>query len=144
MSIRNARMEDKHVLTALAKRCEPQIRPTVVGTYEFLARCFQSTFFVYEEEGEIKAYMVGFPNVDVKGEIWIYQICVHESLRGKRVGTQLFDAFMKTVKEQGYKTVLSQVTNDISIKLHEKFGLEKKELDPERPDKPSWIMAAKI
>lgn len=130
------KLDDKYVLTDLAANCAPKIRPSVVGTYEFLSRCFNSTFFVYEEENEIKAYMVGFPNIDSEGEeYWIYQVCVHGSLRGKKIGSQLFEVFLKKVEEMGYKRIRSQVTNEHSVNLHEKYGFKKI-----APDERGWIM----
>ena len=123
MPIRNARVNDKFTITEVARKCAP-IRNSVVGTYEYLARCFQNTFFVHEEDGEIVGFIVGFPNTSVPGEFWLYQIGVLELHRGKKIGFYLFERFLKQVKEEGYKTCKSHYVfgNEISARLHAKLG----------------------
>ncbi|MFX1296757.1 MAG: GNAT family N-acetyltransferase [Promethearchaeota archaeon] len=125
MPVRNAQVKDKFDITKLAENCAPLVRPSVIGTYEFLARCFSNTFFVYEEE-EIIGYIVGFPNTAVKGEFWIYQICVCDKSRGKGIGSKLFKRFIEQVKSEGYERVRShfKFENKLSKNIHEKFGMK--------------------
>ncbi|NVM55173.1 MAG: GNAT family N-acetyltransferase [Candidatus Helarchaeota archaeon] len=126
MSIRNADVKDKVAITELAENCAPLVRPSVIGTYEFLARCFKNTFFVYEEDSKIIGFLVGFPNTAEEGEFWIYQICVCDKYRGKRIGSQLFARFFKQLKSEGYTRVRShfKFENKHSKNLHEKFGMK--------------------
>lgn len=126
MSIRNVKVSDKHDIVKVAENCAPLVRASVVGTYEFLARCFENTFFVYEEDSELLGYVVGFPNTAVEGEFWIYQVCVNDKLRGKHVGSKLFEKIVSQVKSEGYKRMRShmQFVNEHSLKLHEKFGFK--------------------
>ncbi|MHA1358935.1 MAG: GNAT family N-acetyltransferase [Candidatus Helarchaeota archaeon] len=113
------------MITALAENCAPMVRASVVGTYEFLARCFSNTFFVYEERSQILGFIVGFPNTAASGEFWIYQVCVNDKLRGKHIGTKLFARFFEQVKAEGYQRVKShfKFANKHSKALHEKFGM---------------------
>jgi GNAT superfamily N-acetyltransferase len=130
MSIRNVEVSDKVAITELAKKCAPFLRPSVIGTYEFLARCFRNTFFVYEENkgvsSKILGFIVGFPNTDVQGEFWIYQACLCKKCRSKGIGSLLFERLLQQVKSEGYTSVRShfKFDNAISKKLHEKFGIK--------------------
>ncbi|MHA1377480.1 MAG: GNAT family N-acetyltransferase [Candidatus Helarchaeota archaeon] len=135
MIIRNANHEDVQAITELAQNCAPNLRPSVFGTYEYFTYCFRSTFFVFEEDNEIKGFIVGFPNIDVKGEYWLYQICVHSSIRSKNVGSKIIVPFIEKIKEMGYTHIKSHANNQHSKNLHEKFGF--KEYDQ---DQSGWFM----
>ena len=126
MSIRNVQVKDKLAVTNVAEICAPLVRASVVGTYEYLARCFQNTFFVYEDNDEIVGYIVGFPNTNVPGEFWLYQVAVIGSQRGKKIGSQLFERFMNQVKAEGYEKIRSHYIfgNERSAKIHEKYGFK--------------------
>ena len=126
MPVRNARVKDKFDIKKLADNCEPLVRPSVVGTYEFLVRCFSNTFFVYEEDSELIGFMVGFPNTAEKGEFWIYQICVNNKYRGKGIGSQLFKRLFEQMRAEGYERVRShfKFENEHSRNIHEKFGMK--------------------
>jgi len=125
MSIRNAKVEDAKIITEIAKNYAPMLRPSVEGTYEYLARCFSNTFFVYEIEGEIVGFIVGFPNTNKQDEFWIYQIAVLDKYRKKGIGTKLFKRLLDQVKKEGYKSIKSHYIfeNKASEALHKKFGM---------------------
>lgn len=127
-NLRNVEIEDKFKIAEVAEKCAPPIRSSVVGTYEYLARCFRSYFLVVEnDEGEIVGFISGFPNLDVKGEIWIYQVAILEDFRGHGFGSMLFEAFISQAKKDGYKILKSHYVwdNEISAGLHSKYGFEK-------------------
>ncbi|HUX99108.1 MAG TPA: GNAT family N-acetyltransferase [Candidatus Deferrimicrobium sp.] len=126
MLIRNVKVSDSIEITKLAENCAPLIRASVVGTYEFLARCFSNTFLVYEEDMKILGFLVGFPNTAVKGEFWIYQVCICDKLRGKSIGSQLFQRLFEQLRAEGYTRVRShyKFENTHSKNLHEKFGMK--------------------
>lgn len=126
MAIRNAKVEDKFRITELAENCSPLLRASIDGTYEFLARCFENTFFVYEVNGELIGYIVGFPNTAKKGEFWLYQVCVCGKHREKRIGSELLEELINQVKSEGYGRIRShlQFVNEHSLNLHRKFGFE--------------------
>jgi GNAT superfamily N-acetyltransferase len=126
MSIRNANIEDKFQIEKLAQKCSPNMRPSTAGTYEYLARCFKKTFFVYEENSKILGYIVGFPNTSKLGEFWLYQVCVSRNHRRKGIGSMLFERIIDEIKLGGYKIIKShfQFPNQHSRNLHEKFGFK--------------------
>lgn len=126
MSIRNAKVDDKFAIAELAESCAPFLRPSVVGTYEFFGRCFSNTFFVYEEEGKIVGFIVGFPNTAKPGEFWLYQVGINPEFRGKGIGSKLFARLIGQAKSEGYKCMRShfKFENKHSRALHEKFGMK--------------------
>ncbi len=126
MSIRNARVKDKFAITEVAEKCTPLVRASVVGTYEFMARCFQNTFFIYEQNGKIIGYILGFPNTSMQGEFWLYQVAVLEPYREQKIGSQLFERFIIQVQAEGYKRIRSHYifSNARSANIHAKFGFK--------------------
>jgi GNAT superfamily N-acetyltransferase len=124
LSIRNVNHEDVQSITDLANNCAPNLRPSVFGTYEYFTYCFKSTFLVFEDDEGIKGFVVGFPNIDEKGEYWLYQICIYGSLRSKGIGSKLIHPFIEKIKELGYTHIKSHANNKHSKNLHEKFGFK--------------------
>ncbi len=124
-NLRNAEIEDKIKIAEVAEKCAPWVRNSVMGTYEFLARCFRRYFFVIERENnELLGFIVGFPNIDIEGEFWLYQVAVLPEVRRNDLGSKLFDALKKQVVEDGYKVMKShyRFDNEKSKNLHAKFG----------------------
>ena len=126
MPIRNVKVKDKHRILKLARHCAPLVRVSVLGTYEFLARCFSNTFFIYEEGGEIIGFIVGFPNTAEVSEFWIYQIGINEDHRGQGIGSKLLSKLITQVKSEDYRYIRShyQFGNEHSHNLHSKFGFK--------------------
>ena len=126
MTIRNAKIKDKLIITEIAEDSEPFVRPSVVGTYEYLVRCFQRSFFIYEEKSKPIGFLVGFPNTSSEGEFWLYQIAIRKGHREKGIGSKLFEAFINQVKADGYQKIRShyKFDNDRSAKTHAKFGFK--------------------
>ena len=125
--LRNVDVDDKLKIADVAEKCAPWIRNSVVGTYEFLARCFRRYFFVIEDEnGDLLGFIVGFPNIDVEGEFWLYQVAILPEFRRNDLGSILFDALKKKVVEDGYKVMKShyRFDNEKSKNLHAKFGFK--------------------
>ena len=126
MLIRNVKVKDKFLIAEIAEKSTPYVRASVVGTYEFLARCFQRTFFLCEADSKPVGYIVGFPNTSSEGEFWLYQIAIIEEYREQGIGSQLFEAFINQVKADGYAKIRShyKFDNDRSAKAHAKFGFK--------------------
>jgi L-amino acid N-acyltransferase YncA len=125
--LRTAEIEDTVKIAEVAERCAPWVRNSVVGTYEFLARCFRRYFFVIEgDHGQLLGYIVGFPNIDVDREFWLYQVAVLPEVRRNDLGSKLFDALKKKVVEDGYAVMKShyRFDNEKSKILHAKFGFK--------------------
>lgn len=126
MAIRNVKIKDAPIITMIAANCDPLLRPSVEGTYEYLARCFSDTFFIYEENEKIIGFIVGFPNTAKPKEFWIYQAGILDKWRGQGIGSQLFSVLFDSVKSKGYNHILShyKFSNEHSANLHKKFGMK--------------------
>ena len=126
MLIRNVQVKDKFLVTEIAEKSIPYIRSSVVGTYEYLARCFQRSFFLCEDNSKPIGFIVGFPNTSSEGEFWLYQIAILEEYREKGIGSMLFKAFIKQVKSDGYDKIRShyKFDNERSAKAHAKFSFK--------------------
>ena len=86
-------------------------------------------FLIYEENNEILGYCYGSkwrkkPSYNNTVEITIY---LKNGIQGKGIGTKLYSKLIEILKNQDYHTLIGGLTlpNDISIKLHEKFGFKK-------------------
>jgi phosphinothricin acetyltransferase len=57
-------------------------------------------------------------------EITVY---IHPDKHGRGLGTALYDALLRTLAAQGYRSVLGGITqpNEPSVRLHEKFGMKR-------------------
>ncbi|MDY6932190.1 MAG: GNAT family N-acetyltransferase [Halobacteriota archaeon] len=125
-TIREAEERDAEEIEKLAMRCPP-LRGSISGTYEYLALCFRRYFLIAEAGGEIIAFLVGFPNLDVEGEIWIYQIAVCEEERGTSLARELLTEEMKRFASDGYNVVKARILedNNCSLGLFKKLGFER-------------------
>jgi ribosomal protein S18 acetylase RimI-like enzyme len=138
MRIREAEEEDAVNIEKLAKECSP-LRASIHGTYEYLALCFRRYFLVVEEE-EIMGFIIGLPNVDIRGEYWIYQIAVNPVHRRKRIAENLLEEEIRKFKADGCKCIKARVLkyNDPSIELFTKANF----MDFSR--KGDWIELEKV
>jgi phosphinothricin acetyltransferase len=86
-------------------------------------------WLVYEEQNRIAGYAYASKwkgrcayRYSVESTVYL-----NPTLRGKGVGSVLYQALLDILKSQGYHTVLGGISlpNEASIKLHEKFGFRK-------------------
>lgn len=86
-------------------------------------------WLVYEEQNRIAGYAYASKwkgrcayRYSVESTVYL-----NPTLRGKGVGSVLYEALLDILKSQGYHTVLGGISlpNEASIKLHEKFGFRK-------------------
>ena len=126
LTIREAEERDAEEIENLAKRCPP-LRGSISGTYEYLALCFRRYFLIAEASGDIIAFLVGFPNLDVKGEVWIYQVAVCQEKRGTSVARDLITEVIRRFASDGYSVVKARILedNDCSLRLFKKLGFER-------------------
>lgn len=80
----------------------PPLRAAVKGTYEHLAICFKKYFLVAEEKDEVVGFIVGFPNVNVNQEAWVYQVAVKPTHRRRKIAENLLNEEVKRFKLDGY------------------------------------------
>ena len=85
-------------------------------------------FIVFEENNEILGYAYGSkwrpkPAYKHTVESTVY---VKNGAHGKQIGTKLYGKLLDLLKEEGYHMVLGGLTlpNEVSVKLHEKFGFK--------------------
>jgi phosphinothricin acetyltransferase len=86
-------------------------------------------WLVYEEQNRIAGYAYASKwkgrcayRYSVESTVYL-----NPTLRGKGVGSVLYQALLDKLKSQGYHTVIGGISlpNETSIKLHEKFGFRK-------------------
>ncbi|RZN64253.1 MAG: GNAT family N-acetyltransferase [Candidatus Methanoliparum thermophilum] len=120
--IREADEKDSMKIEALAKKASP-LRPSVAGTYEYLALCFKRYFLVAIDE-DILGFIIGLPNIDNKNESWIYQIAVHPSYRRKKIASNLLKMEIERLTDDNFKKIKARIlsTNNRSFKFFNKYG----------------------
>lgn len=82
-----------------------------------------STYFVYEEEGQILGFI---STMNICGEIHINNISVRSDFRNKKIGTRLLKEGINYYKDQdiiGY-TLEVRMDNEPAINLYKKTGFE--------------------
>lgn len=85
-------------------------------------------FIVYEENNEILGYAYGSkfrpkPAYNHTVESTIY---IKNGQHGKQLGTKLYSELLRLLKQDNFHIVLGVLTlpNEVSVKLHEKFGFK--------------------
>lgn len=134
--IRQAKEEDAGRVEELAES-SPPLRPSVEGTYEYLALCFGRYFLLAERGDQLIGFIVSLPSLE--GLIWIYQIAVKEGNREEGVGRRLMAEELEKVRADGYENVKARVmkSNEPSQRLLSSFGFE------EVGTKGDWIEMGK-
>jgi len=90
--------------------------------------CNHYPFLVYEENDVVLGYAYASkwrpkPAYKHTVESTVY---VKHGMHGKRIGTKLYTELLSIIKQQNYHTVIGGLTlpNEVSEKLHEKFGFK--------------------
>ena len=139
-TIREAEEKDADKIEQLASRCSP-LRGSVCGTYEYLAICFRRYFIIAESDSEIIAFLIGFPNLDVEGEVWIYQIGVCPENQRMNVAKELLLEELRRFSTDGYKKIKARILEDNkpSQELFKKLGFEEAGVTLE-----GWVEVEKV
>ncbi|GGO46496.1 MULTISPECIES: GNAT family N-acetyltransferase [Streptomyces] len=85
---------------------------------------FSRTSLVCEEEGAVRAFLVGLHPPDAPDEAYIHFVGVDPALRGRGAGRELYEAFFRGAVAEG-RTVVRAVTspsNARSIAFHRAMG----------------------
>jgi ribosomal protein S18 acetylase RimI-like enzyme len=124
-TIREAKEEDSIEIERLARISSP-LRGSIAGTYEYLALCFKR-YFLVAECSRIVGFIIGLPNIDVKGEFWVYQIATDPTHKRERIAENLLDEEAKRFNSDGCKKIKARIlaTNRPSIELFTKYGFKK-------------------
>ncbi len=85
-------------------------------------------WIVYEENGEILGYAYGGPEYTRAAYQWTVETSVYvsEKAKGKGIGTALYKVVLDILKKQNFCIcyVLVNEDNEISLKMHEKYGFK--------------------
>lgn len=136
-SIRIARPEDAEAILGIYA---PYIENTSVtfeyevpSVSEFAVRMenIQKKYpwIVYEENEEILGYAYGGPMLTRAAYQWTVEssVYVSEKVKGKGIGSQLYDVLLDTLTKQGFCVCYALVIaeNAASVKMHEKYGFSR-------------------
>jgi phosphinothricin acetyltransferase len=85
-------------------------------------------WLVAEEEGHVIGFAYGCPHRERPAYRWAAEVTVYidPAQHGKRIGTTLYRALFRLLKEQGLYTLCAGITlpNAASVALHESLGFE--------------------
>lgn len=104
---------------------------------------FPQRFFVAESDGEIAGYGLG--GIDDAGEGWLLSLGVGPAHQGKRIGTALIDAVLKSLASAPVIRLTVLPDNAHAIALYEKKGFvtEAYRKDYYGPGQDRLVMARK-
>lgn len=101
---------------------------TALDVAERIERLSSQNFpwFVYELDGRVVGYAYAAPwrtraayRFTVESAVYVY----HKQI-GSGIGGQLYDTLFQQLSKNGFKTVLGLIAlpNEVSVRMHEKFG----------------------
>ena len=64
-----------------------------------------NTSLVFEDNGEIKGFLLGFISQENPEDSYIHLLCIKNDLRGQNLGSNLVDEFIKIVSSHGCRKV---------------------------------------
>jgi ribosomal protein S18 acetylase RimI-like enzyme len=94
---------------------------------------FQKTSFVFEENGQIIGFLIGFISQTFPEEAYIHFVGVHPEYRKKGIGKAMYHVFFETVKAMSCNKVscVTSPVNKTSIAYHTRMGFEIEKGDKE-------------
>lgn len=87
---RTPELKDSPAVYDLADHCKPL---DLNSRYAYMLVCthFKDTSIVYETRGEIKGFISGYTDPTATSTLFIWQVAVHSSSRGKGVALQMLN-----------------------------------------------------
>lgn len=87
---------------------------------------FSNTSFVFEEDGKIIAFLIGFASQTYPGHAYIHFLGIHPEYRKAGLGRQMYQTFFDAIKLLGCSTVhlVTSPVNKNSISFHQRIGFE--------------------
>lgn len=121
--IRRPRRDDAAAIHALIVRAGT-LEPNSAYCYLLLADHFASTCVVAEHEGEIVGAVLGYRPPSRPGSLFVWQVAVDGSMRGRGLGLALLHAFAQTPGSRGARSLLATVapSNAPSNKLFRAYA----------------------
>lgn len=123
MPIRNAKESDFVICVEISRKAWPKFKERE-SIYHLFCKFFNNTCFVFEEGGDVEAFLLGFiSQLDAK-QGYIHLVVVDPSSQRKGIATRLYEAFFDTMREFRVWEVRLIVNPDNpgSIAFHEKLG----------------------
>ncbi len=86
-------MKDSPAVYELVDHCRPL---DLNSRYAYMLVCthFSATSVVYESDGEIQGFVSGYIDPRSENTLFIWQVAVHDSLRGKGVASEMLKSLL--------------------------------------------------
>ncbi|KHF39957.1 GNAT family N-acetyltransferase [Halalkalibacter okhensis] len=118
---------------------------------------FSNTSFVFEKQGEIIGFLIGFLSQEKENEAYIHFVGVHPNYRKMKIARQLYFEFFSKAKQHGRDTIrcITSPVNKGSIEYHTKMGFDIEEsnfvvdgvsvfLEYDGPEQPRVLFVKKL
>lgn len=101
-------------------------RPMTQNLPRLFFRHFEDTSFVFEDDGGIVAFLIGFVSQSRNREAYIHFAGVHPAHRGRGVAKALYERFFDEARGRGCERVrcITSPANESSIVFHTRMGFE--------------------
>jgi L-2,4-diaminobutyric acid acetyltransferase len=118
-------LNDSPAVYALAEHCKPL---DLNSRYAYMLVCthFSETSVVYEHNGEIQGFVSGYIDPRSENTLFIWQVAVHDSLRGKGVASEMLKSLLsrKNLSHIDYIETTISPSNKASQNLFYHFVTE--------------------
>lgn len=87
---------------------------------------FNDTSFIYEEDGKIIAFLIGFLSQSHLEEAYIHFVGVHPDYRKRNIGKELYNHFFSKIQSANRNKVrcVTSPINKTSISYHKRMGFD--------------------
>jgi ribosomal protein S18 acetylase RimI-like enzyme len=125
MSIRNAQETDFMSCVLIARRAWPEFKERE-SIYHLFCKFFFNTCFVYEREGKIQAFLLGFLSQVDASQAYIHLVAVDPPAQRQGLAKHLYEKFFETVRSMGVRNVrlIINPDNATSLAFHKKLGFQ--------------------
>ena len=87
---------------------------------------FNDTSLVFEKEGEMIGFLIGFISPSLKKEAYVHFMGVHPDFRQKGIGTLLYERFIEICRRHG-RSIIRACTSPVnrgSVEFHKRIGFK--------------------
>ena len=92
---------------------------------------FQQTSFIFEQQQDMRAFLIGFLSQTNPSIAYIHLVGVHPDDRTKGLARTLYTHFFEVVQQVGCESVqcITSPTNEASIRFHETLGFTSQQVN---------------
>ena len=92
--------------------------------YHYFTKFFKNTSLVFEDNGNIKGFLLGFISQENNENAYIHLLCIKKDLRGQNMASNLVEKFISIVSSLDCKKVflVCKPSNKTAIKFYNKMG----------------------